>query len=124
VVEIPDFARIAKLPAVPRGTTARGVVVDVGVGVVVAGGVGIGVAVAVGFGVAVAVGFGVAVAVGFDVAVAVGFGVTVVVGVGLVQADTSVMASIKMVDVTSRIIMFLCFICNLLLIKLPATGIQ
>jgi hypothetical protein len=40
VVEIPDFGRITKLPADPRGTTARGVivgvVVDVAVRVVVA----------------------------------------------------------------------------------------
>jgi hypothetical protein len=57
VVEIPDFARIAKLPADPRGTVAK---VAVGAGVVVGAGVAAAVGVVVSVGVVVDVGVGVA----------------------------------------------------------------
>jgi hypothetical protein len=117
VVEIPVFARIAKLAAVPRGTGVS-MCVDVDVGVVVCVGVGVcvdvdvGVVVCVGVGVCVDVDVGVVVCVGVGVCVDVDVGVVVCVGVGVgvgvarVQADTSVMANIKMRDIVSPSIVF------------------
>jgi hypothetical protein len=52
---------------------------------------------------------GVSVGVGVDVSVGVGVSVDAGVGVALVQADTSVMASIMMIDTVS-LSMFLFFI--------------
>jgi hypothetical protein len=124
-VEIPDFARIAKLPADPRGTAASaGVCAGVGVAVVVGIEVDVGAGVAVVVDVEVDVGAGVTVAVGVEVDV--GAGVTVVVGVEVgggvsaavvvcvgvivdvgmaaapLQADIMAMASIIMIPVVSQ----------------------
>jgi hypothetical protein len=101
VVEIPVFARIAKSPAVPRDTGARpvdvGVEVDVGVGTTV----DVGVYVDVDIGVVVAM----------DVGVCVGVVADVAVGVGVKsvppQADTSVIADIKMRDIVIPSMIFL-----------------
>jgi hypothetical protein len=106
VDEIPDFARITKLAADPRGTGANvGVdVVDVGLTDAVGAVVDVCVVVAVGAVVDVRV--------VVDVGVCAGV-VTAVSGVGVVvapvQADTSVKASIKMRDTASPS-MFLFFI--------------
>jgi hypothetical protein len=101
VVEIPVFARITKLPAVPRDTGAGPV--DVGVCV----GVDVGVCVAVDVGVCVGVDVGVCVTVDVGVCVDVGVVANVAVGVGVdlesvpPQADTSVMDSIMTIDTTN-----------------------
>lgn len=103
VVEIPVFARIAKSPAVPRDTGARpvdvGVEVDVGVGTTV----DVGVYVDVDIGVVVAMDVGVCVGVVADVAVGVGVDLESVPP----QADTSVIADIKMRDIVIPSMIFL-----------------
>jgi hypothetical protein len=108
VVEIPVFARITKLPAVPRDTGAGPV--DVGVGVCVA--VDVGVCVGIDVGVCVAVDAGVCVAVDAGVCVDVGVVANVAVGVGVdlesvpPQADTSVMDSIMTIDTRNPSMVF------------------
>jgi hypothetical protein len=111
VVEIPVFARITKLPAVPRDTGAGPVNVGIGVGVCVAVDVGMYVDVGVCVGVCVAVDVGMYVDVGLCVDVGVVTNVAVGVGVGLEavppQAGTSVRVNIKMRDIVSPSMSFL-----------------
>ena len=133
VVEIPVFARITKLPAVPRDTGAGPVDVGVGVGVCADVDVGVGVCADVDVGVGVCADVDVGVGVCADVDVGVGVcadvdvGVCVAVDVGVdvefvpPQADTSVMESIIIIVTTSPS-MFLFFIWKPLPPdKLPAT---